>query len=106
MTKWIEVAEPADVPEGEKRCASAGQHDVIVCHIDGEWFAAENVCPHAGMPLGEGDLYGSNIVCPFHGYTYNLKTGKNVDWPDDVPLTTLPIRVEGDRVEVQVDAEE
>ena len=46
------------------------------------------------MPLGEGDLTGKVLTCPFHGYAYNIETGKNVDFPDtEQPVHTIPIRV-------------
>jgi nitrite reductase/ring-hydroxylating ferredoxin subunit len=55
------------------------------------------------MPLGEGELAGKIITCPFHGYAFDITTGRNVDFPDDAPATRLPVRREGDRIMVDLE---
>ena len=55
------------------------------------------------MPLGEGNVEGRIITCPFHGYTYDVQTGKNVDFAEDIPLSMRAVRVtENGRLEVEV----
>ena len=47
------------------------------------------------------------LTCPYHGYTYHIKTGKNIDFPDEERrATTFPIHVEGGRVQVQLASDE
>lgn len=102
MSKWIQVGPAADLADGSKFCANADGVPVVVCKQAGELSAFQNSCPHAGLPLGEGDMSGKIIICPFHGYAYNVADGKNADFPEDVPLAMLPVRVEGDQIEVEV----
>jgi len=106
MAKWIEIGSVADYPPGSKQCLDTEGIPVVVCNVDGDLFATVNICPHAGLPLGEGDLAGKILTCPFHGYTYNVETGKNVDMPDDLPLSTFAIRVLEGRIEVEVPIKE
>lgn len=50
--------------------------DVLVAWSDGEVFAMEDACNHAGASLAEGWLEGDCVVCPMHAYTFELRTGR------------------------------
>jgi len=103
MANWTEVASTEELPAGEKICTTAEGTPIVVCNVDGDLFAVQNICPHAGLPLGEGGIQGKVLVCPFHGYAYNVDSGKNVDFEDDVPLTRFPIRCENGKIEVDLE---
>lgn len=108
MPHWIDLG-PADAfPDGERRCLQPAGHnlgsEVVVLNLSGRLTAFANTCPHAGMPLAEGELSGCVITCPFHGYSFDVFTGKNTDFPDDVPLIRYPVRVQNGRVEVDVES--
>lgn len=48
------------------------------CHRDGggqEWFVAESICPHSGGPLYQGDIEDGHLICPYHAYRFDLRTG-------------------------------
>lgn len=102
MSDWIDIVKADELPPGEKVCTKG----VMVCNVDGTLHAIENVCPHAGLPLGDGDLTGKVITCPYHGYAYRVDNGQNVDYADDIPVRTLPVRVEGQVVQVDVEEHE
>lgn len=50
--------------------------DVLVAYDDGEVFAIEDACNHAGASLSEGWVENKCAVCPMHGYVFELRTGK------------------------------
>jgi len=50
--------------------------DVLLVWVDGEVFAIEDACNHAGASLAEGWLEEKCVVCPMHGYVFDLATGK------------------------------
>jgi 3-phenylpropionate/trans-cinnamate dioxygenase ferredoxin subunit len=50
--------------------------DVLVAWVDGEVFAIEDACNHAGASLAEGWLEDKCVVCPMHGYVFDLASGK------------------------------
>ena len=50
--------------------------DVLVAWVDGQVFAIEDACNHAGASLVEGWLEDKCVVCPMHGYVFDLATGK------------------------------
>lgn len=106
MTKWIDLGSADDFIDGEHVCAVADGRPVIVCRVQDEFHVVRNECPHAGMPLGDGDLRGHVITCPYHGYAYNVRNGRNIDWPEDEPpVQTFPVRVVDGRVQIEVNAQ-
>jgi nitrite reductase (NADH) small subunit len=68
-----------DVPVGEGRAMIVGDEQVAVFRLrDGTLRALSAVCPHGGGPLADGLLDDNVVVCPLHGYTYDLTTGAEV----------------------------
>jgi len=49
--------------------------------VEGRCYALDNACPHKGGPLGEGQLQGHVVTCPWHGWTWDVRTGTNVRMP-------------------------
>jgi nitrite reductase/ring-hydroxylating ferredoxin subunit len=52
---------------------------VVVALLDGKPYALEDACNHAGASLAEGDRKGGCIMCPMHGYLFDLPTGRLVE---------------------------
>jgi nitrite reductase/ring-hydroxylating ferredoxin subunit len=48
---------------------------VLVSMVDGTPHAIEDACNHAGASLSDGDRVGASVVCPMHGYRFDLVTG-------------------------------
>jgi nitrite reductase (NADH) small subunit len=68
-----------DIPSGEGRAMAVGDEQVAVFRLrDGTLRALAAVCPHRGGPLADGLLDEDVVVCPLHGYTYDLTTGAEV----------------------------
>jgi len=105
MPQWIDVGPAQEFPEGCQVCTKAGDRQVVVFCLEGVHHAIANICPHAGLPLGDGARRGKVITCPFHGYTYRIDTGANIDFPDiEPPVRTFPVRVENGQLEIDVEA--
>ena len=102
MTKWIDAGPAREFSDSTKKCLNLEGVPTVVCQVKGTLHAVANACPHAGLPLGEGDLAGTILTCPFHGYTYNVASGVNVDMPDDEKLPCYEVKMEGSRVMVAV----
>jgi nitrite reductase/ring-hydroxylating ferredoxin subunit len=56
--------------------------DLAVFRRGGRLFALENACPHEGTALADGELDGDHLICPGHGFRFNLRTGACSDAPD------------------------
>jgi 3-phenylpropionate/trans-cinnamate dioxygenase ferredoxin subunit len=104
MANWIEIGPVSDFSESAKTCVTVADKPLVICHIDDQWFSVLNICPHAGLPLGDGELRGSILTCPFHGYTYNVRTGANIDFPtEEPPVSTFAIKVDSGQVFVDLE---
>ena len=81
-----------EVPPGTVIEVVAGDRALAVANVDGEIIVVDGVCPHAGGPLGDGHLEGCTLTCPWHGWSYDLRTGKSLV-VEDVALRRHPARV-------------
>jgi len=103
MPPWTDAGPVDDLPEGQRRCTTLAGKPVILFHQGGKLRAVQNICPHAGLPLADGELRGRVLTCPFHGYSYDIATGRNVDFPhEEPPVRTYPVRVQAGRIEVDL----
>ena len=78
---------------GDMKIVEIDDRPVVVRNIGGALHAIENICPHRGGPVGEGDIEGNTIVCPWHNWAFDLTTGQNTMNPAAM-LTRFPCRVE------------
>ena len=78
MAGWQRLCGAEEVAMGTgKKIELAGRH-LLVAHLQGGFFAVDADCPHMGGDLARGRIEGNRVVCPRHGSTYDLTTGKMV----------------------------
>ena len=97
----IKVAMVGDVPAGEARVVDAGGRTLALVNVDGRYFALDNTCPHRGGPLGEGDVEGAVVTCPWHGWRWDVTTGASVNNPA-VTVACVPVTVDGEGIFVEL----
>ena len=100
-TTRVRVAEPGDIPPGAARVVEVEGRSIAVCNVDGRYYGIDNTCPHRGGPLGEGDLEGAVIACPWHAWRWDVRTGANVNNPA-VTLACYTLVAEADGVFVEL----
>ena len=71
---------------------------VAVYHVGGKVCAVQDVCPHAGARLSEGELSGAVITCPKHGSQFDVRSGERVRGPADLGITTYRVEIDGGQV--------
>lgn len=77
--------------------------DLAVALVDGQPFAVEDRCTHAGCAFSEdADLEGSEIVCNCHGSEFDIRSGSVLRGPAERPVRSIPVRINGGRVEVDL----
>jgi nitrite reductase (NADH) small subunit len=70
---------------------------MALCNVGGEVRAVGGVCPHEGGPLGMGAMHDEKVVCPWHAWEFNTRTGElDCGWNTFVPV--YPVRIEGDDI--------
>ena len=97
----IKVAAVGDVASGQGAVVEADGKSLALFNVDGAWYATDNTCPHRGGPLGEGDLDGRVVTCPWHAWRWDVTTGANVNNPV-VRVACFPVAVENGAVYVEV----
>ena len=77
MVEKIRIASIHDVEPGTGIEIIAAGRVIALYNINGELHALDGVCPHAGGPLGKGTVSGCMVTCPWHGWQFDVKTGKH-----------------------------
>ena len=96
------VAKRDEIPIGSTKRVMAGSTALLICNVDGEFYAIEDVCTHDGGPLDQGELEGCRIMCPRHGALFDVTTGAALTLPAVIPLETYPVTIDGDQLLVDV----
>ena len=98
----ILVGTASDIPSGKMVMVSADGKDILVTNVDGNYYAMDDTCTHAGASLSEGSLDGSTVTCPWHGSTWDCKTGKLIAFGAQLKdLSSYKVTVESDNVFVE-----
>ncbi len=100
--KLVRVADARELGDGKGKVVRVEGRTLAIFRVGNEYFALDNYCLHRGGPLGEGELEGYNVTCPWHGWTYDVRTGSFEVIPP-LKVKTHPIRLEGDSLMVELD---
>ena len=103
MSKLIKVAETKEVAPGTGKVVQAEGRSIALFNVAGTFHAIENACTHQGGPLGEGDLAGEIVTCPWHGAKFNVKNGAVLAPPARKGVWSFPVKVQGNDVLVEVE---
>jgi nitrite reductase/ring-hydroxylating ferredoxin subunit len=104
------VAKAADLPPGSRKLVRVGERDIVIFNVNGELFALSDKCPHKGGSLSKGKLTGmvtsrepgayeyareGEIVrCPWHGWEFDVRTGRSWCDPRRMRLVNYAVSVE------------
>jgi nitrite reductase/ring-hydroxylating ferredoxin subunit len=77
----IAIGRSADVPVGSGRVVETVGKTLAIFTVEGRFYAIDNECSHRGGPLGDGDLDGKIVLCPWHAWRWDVTTGANVNNP-------------------------
>ena len=89
---WVRVAATGEISPGEGRVVETGGRALAVFNVEGTYYAIDNTCSHRGGPLGEGDLEGTVVVCPWHAWRWDVTSGANVNNPA-LKMACFPVTV-------------
>ena len=102
MAAFTKLAKKSELPPpGEAREFTVGEKVVCIANVSGTISAMDNVCLHRGGPLGQGVIEGDKVVCPWHGWQWDPKTGQAAHNAAS-KVAVYPIKVEGDDVLIEI----
>ena len=104
MAEFVSVGKASEVSPGQlKQIELADGTQVCLANVDGKFYAIGGECTHTGGPLGEGELDGTIVTCPWHGSRFDVTSGAVVGPPAREAEPSYEVRITGDDVEVAVD---
>jgi nitrite reductase (NADH) small subunit len=90
---FLRAARKDEIPPGTIREFQVDGKTLAIANVDGKFYAVSNTCLHRGGPLGQGQLSGQTVTCPWHGWQYDVTTGKVALNPAvGVPCFTAEVR--------------
>ncbi len=106
--------------DGEVRRVEVGGRGLAIVRQGSTCYALRDVCPHQGARLSAGRIEGTALAhcpgdeivlgcageilsCPWHGWEYDVRTGRSLCEPEKVRVRTYPANVEAGRVVVDLD---
>jgi nitrite reductase/ring-hydroxylating ferredoxin subunit len=101
MAEFVKVASLSELAPGSAKAIEVKGKAIALFNVEGTIYATDNTCLHQGGPLGEGELMGDVVICPWHQWEYNVRTGEKVG-NSSVKLATYPVQVEGSDIKVAV----
>ncbi len=95
------VAQVGELAEGASRCVQVGHRTIALFHIEGQYYAIDDLCPHMGASLSGGVVEEGIVTCPLHAWRFRLSDGT---WADNPRIKTgaYPVHVDGDTIQVEL----
>ena len=101
MAEFKTEAKVADLePGGLKQVEVDTNTQICLANVNGTVYAINGECSHSGGPLGEGELDGTTVSCPWHAGEFDVTTGQVQGPPPDGPVAKYEVRIEGDDIQV------
>jgi 3-phenylpropionate/trans-cinnamate dioxygenase ferredoxin subunit len=95
------IAHKSEIEEGTTKRVEIDGQSVLLCNVEGEIYAIEDVCTHDGGALDQGELMGDRIMCPRHGAFFDVKSGDALTLPAILPVQTFKVTTQGDDIFVE-----
>lgn len=102
MPTYTKLTTQSDLPPiDEAKEFPCGGKTICVANVNGTYSAMDNVCLHRGGPLGQGMIEGNKVVCPWHGWAWDTKTGAAEQNPS-MKVAVYPLKIENGDVLIEI----
>jgi nitrite reductase (NADH) small subunit len=102
MATSVKLTTQAELPgSGETKEFRCGDKEVCVANVDGTYSAMDNVCLHRGGPLGQGMIENGKVICPWHGWAWDPKTGQAAQ-NAGAKVAVYPLKIENGDVLIDI----
>jgi nitrite reductase (NADH) small subunit len=91
---YVKFASESDLPPvDEAKEFICGGRAICIANVNGTYGAMDGVCPHRGGPLGQGMVEGDKVVCPWHAWAWDVKTGAT-ELDSNLKVQIYPMKIE------------
>jgi nitrite reductase (NADH) small subunit len=101
LTEFIDIGATSEIPLNRVTTKIVGDRKIAVCHTASGFYALDNTCPHRGGPLGEGDVIGEELICPWHLWGFEVATG-NCGGSPVLGVAAHEVRIDNGRILVKL----
>jgi nitrite reductase/ring-hydroxylating ferredoxin subunit len=101
MSRFVKMAALQELPPGAAKEVEFEGRVYAIFNVDGQISAIDGICPHQGGPLADGALEGTTVTCPWHGWQFDVVTGKTPLGPK-IKQAVYEVKIEGQDVMVAV----
>jgi nitrite reductase/ring-hydroxylating ferredoxin subunit len=101
MARFVKVGRVGDPAAGRAKVLQVDGQRIALFRVGERYYALEADCPHEGEPLADGSIEGLRVICPWHGYDFDLRTGECERDPD-LRALTYPVKVQGKDLLIEV----
>jgi nitrite reductase (NADH) small subunit len=101
LADFVPVGRTVDFTPGQGRMVTVSGRHVALFRLGDEFFALDNMCLHRGGPLCDGQIENDVVTCPWHFWSYEIRTGTMVQDPR-VGVSKHDVRVDGEEISVRL----
>ena len=99
---FTKIATESDLPQlNEAKEFSCGSKEICIANVNGQFSAMDNTCLHQGGPLGQGMIENGKVVCPWHAWEWDPKTGQAAHNPF-AKVAVYPLKIENGDVLIDI----
>lgn len=99
---FIKIATQSQLPAAnEAKEFVCNGKEICIANVNGTYSAMDNICLHQGGPLGQGMIENGKVICPWHAWAYDPKTGE-VSHNPAAKVALYPLKVENGDVLVEL----
>jgi nitrite reductase/ring-hydroxylating ferredoxin subunit len=102
MVTFIKVARTDELTPGQGKLVEVESKRIALFNAGGCYYALDDVCPHRGAPLSEGELEGATVICPWHGAIFDLATGNATRPPAATGVIAYEVRLDGEEITLAI----
>ena len=99
---YIKVATVEEVAPGTGKQVTVNGRTLALFNVNGTFYALDDTCTHRGGPLSEGEIVGTEVICPWHGAHFDLTTGAHLSPPAPKGVAAYKVQVVANEVQVDV----
>ncbi len=101
MPEFVKMATLSELPLGSSKEVEHGGRIYALFNVDGKITAIDGLCPHQGGPLADGPLDGTLVTCPWHGWQFDVCSGKT-PLGSKLKQEVFEVKIEGQDILVAV----
>ena len=101
MPEFIKVAKKSEIPAYTGKLVEVNGKEIALFLVEGKVYALYNACAHQGGALAEGGLQGRTVMCPWHGWNFDVMTGE-CKFNPRIKQPVFKIKEDGEDIYVEV----